>query len=145
MWSFLLSQPCFLLESSELKLPMSVAACQFCIWCKELLGPLLFLLKPRLNVHWHAGTWVPLFVYEFHVIRNLLLLLLLFANLQPWFLCSGRSVRSWFTVGLCVLVLAQHKGQEWAAVGRQHQPQPSMLLKARLWNYSLQGAGLLSL
>lgn len=73
---------------------MSVAACQFCIWCKELLGPLLFLLKPWLNVHWHAGTWVPSFVYEFHVIPNLSLLLLLFVNLQLWVPCGGGTVRS---------------------------------------------------
>lgn len=141
MWSFLLSQPCFLLESSELKLPMSVAAFLFCIWCKELLGPLLFLLKPWLNVHWHAGTWVPSFVYEFHVIQNLSLLLLQIVSLQLWVPCSGRTVRflSWFTVWRHVLLLAQHKGQEWAAGGRKHQPKPACCWKFTYETTALEG------
>lgn len=91
-----------LLFAGELKLPMSVAACPFCIWGKELLGVLLFLLKLWLNVHWHAGTWVPSFVCEFHVIQNWLLLLLLFVNLQLQFpFSAGLS-------GLC-------PGSPWAA------------------------------
>lgn len=122
---------------------MSVVACLFCIWCKELLGLLLLLLKPWLSVHWHTGTWIPSFVHEFHIIWNLLLLLLLF--LQLWVPCSSRTIRSllWFTVELHVLVLAQYKGQGCAAVGSQHQPKPT-LLKGHLWNYSPRGEGLLS-
>lgn len=108
---------------------MSVAACQFCIWSKELLGLLLFLLKPWLSVHWPTGTWVPSFVYKFHVIWTLSLLLVLFVNLQLWVPC--RTIRSlfWCAVGLPMLLLAQQEGHEWAPRGGQCQPKPACCWK----------------
>lgn len=126
----------FLLESSELKLPMSVVACQICVWCKELLGLLLFMTKCPLT---HRNMNSLLCVQIPHDLESVAA----FVAVSPALGSMQQQDHQVSGVIHCGVAHAWHsKGGGMCSCGEPTSTQTQ--LKGYLWNYSLRGEGLLS-